>query len=156
MDRGDARRNRAGLERALADVLSRRTKLIDKMSRDLISDDEAMPLLDSLRAEKTRIDEELSVAAEDTNVIELHPQAVTRFKENIESLAAILADGEIPDAEIVGPFRELVAAVVVSPRKAGEPYDIQIKGYLSSLLDSDMSAIKVVAEERLELPTQGL
>ncbi|MGN6307349.1 MAG: recombinase family protein [Mesorhizobium sp.] len=152
----EARRNRVGIEKALADVLSRRGKLIDKMSRDLISDEEAEPLLHKLREEKASLEEELRLAGEETNVIELHPQAVTRFKENIENLAAILADGETPDADIVGPFRELVATVVVSPRERGGPYEIQIKGYLSTLLGADLSAMAMVAEEGFEPPTQGL
>lgn len=37
-----------------------------------------------------------------------------------------------------------------------QPYEINIKGYLSSLIDSELSVIKMVAEEGFEPPTQGL
>ncbi|PSJ51771.1 hypothetical protein C7I85_29205 [Mesorhizobium soli] len=46
--KSELRRNRTALEKALAEVLARRGKLIEKMSRDLISDEEAAPLLQSL------------------------------------------------------------------------------------------------------------
>ena len=151
----EARRNRQTSERALADLLERRKKLIDKMSRDLISDEEAEPLLAEMRLRKAELEVDLERAGEDTKVIELHPQAVTRFRENVEALADILSGGSLPDPDIVEPFRELVAAVIVQPRSAGEPYSIQIKGYLASLVP-DMSAVKVVAEEGLEPPTRGL
>lgn len=53
-------------------------------------------------------------------------------------------------------FRQLVAAVIVHPRGKGEPYTIQIKGYLSNPVDSALSAKSLVAEEGFEPPTQGL
>ena len=96
------------------------------------------------------------MAAEDTNVIELHPQAVARFRENIENLASIIGAGGTPDDDVSASFRELVAAVVVAPRSKGEQYTVQIQGFLSSLLPEGVSAIKMVAEEGVEPPTPGL
>ncbi len=52
--------------------------------------------------------------------------------------------------------RYIVAAVVINPTEKGQPYEINIKGYLSSLIDSELSVIKMVAEEGFEPPTQGL
>ena len=62
----------------------------------------------------------------------------------------------LPDVDIADTFRQLVESVVVSPRKADEEYEVRIRGYLRSLLDADMSAIAMVAEEGFEPPTQGL
>lgn len=153
----EARRNRSTTERSLQDVQSKLDRLIGKIAADLISDDEAKPLLASLRAEKERHAADLTSAGEDTNVIELHPQAVERFRENIENLAAILSQGDVaPDVELIGSFRELVAEVIVMPRHKGEEYTVQIKGYLSSLLGADLSAVTMVAKEGFEPPTQGL
>jgi hypothetical protein len=82
-----------------------------------------------------------------TNVIELHPQAVQRFKDNIEALAKILSDKDgLPDLEIAGTFRSLVESVVVEPRKAGEEYVVNIRGYLASLMGVEPSALLMVAE----------
>ena len=117
----------------------------------------AKPFLVSLRAEKERLTAELSSAGENTDTIKLHPQAVERFRENIENLAAILSQGDVaPDVETIGSFRELVAEVILMPRQKGEEYTIQIKGYLSSLLGADLSAVAMVAKEEFEPPTQGV
>jgi len=62
-------------------------------------------------------------------VIELHAQAVEPFGRNLEALADILvAKDALPDLELVGTFRSLVESVVVRPRKAGEQYEIDIRG----------------------------
>jgi site-specific DNA recombinase len=52
-------------------------------------------------------------------VIELHPQAVQRFKANVEALADILV---VKDAllELVGTFRSLVESVIVRPARTGK------------------------------------
>lgn len=63
---------------------------------------------------------------------------------------------DLPDINVTGTFHELVECVVVSPRKAGEEYEVKIRGYLSGLLGAYMSAIPVVAGEGLEPPTPGL
>jgi hypothetical protein len=56
-----------------------------------------------------------------TNVIELHPQAVQRFKENLEALADILVTKDaLPDLELVGTFRSLVESVLSPPGKPGK------------------------------------
>lgn len=119
----EARRSRGATSQKLAETQSKLDRLIGKIAADLISDDEAKPLLASLRAEKDRLNADLATAGEDTNVIELHPQAVERFRENIENLASILSQGDVaPDSELIGSFRELVAEVIVMPRHKGDEY----------------------------------
>jgi site-specific DNA recombinase len=83
-------------------------------------------------------------------VIELHPQAVQRFKENVEDLARILTDRDAaPDLALIGSFRSLVESVVVQPRKAGEEYEVGIRGHLAALLGMEtVSAIQMVAGGR--------
>ena len=90
-------------------------------------------------------------------MIELHPQAVQRFKANVEALADILVVKDaLPDLELVGTFRSLVESVIVRPRKAGEEYEVSIRGYLASPMGAGMSASVMVAREGLEPPTPGL
>ncbi len=91
------------------------------------------------------------------HLIELQPKALVRFKENIESLAKVLrsSDGSVP-SELGETFRQLVAAVVVEPTAAGEAYSVSLKAYLSSLMSSELSVIRLVAGEGLEPPTRGL
>jgi site-specific DNA recombinase len=114
-------------------------------------------ILAPARPELTRIEADLAIAQTHTNVVELHPQAVQRFRENIEALAKILSDKDcLPDLEISGTFRSLVESVVVQPRKAGEEYVVNIRGYLASLMGIEPSALLMVAGEGLEPPTPGL
>ena len=76
---------------------------------------------------------------------------------NLASISDILAENAAqPTPDLIGTFRALVESVVVSPHKAGEPYQVNIQGYLVSLMGIDQSALMVVAREGLEPPTPGL
>ena len=98
----------------------------------------------------TRLESEIATAETVTNVVELHPQAVQRFKENIEALTDILTTKEgLPDENLVGTFRSLVERVVVHPRNQGEEYSVSIRGYLASLMGVEMSAVPLVAGVRV-------
>jgi hypothetical protein len=45
-------------------------------------------------------------------------------------------------------FREVVSAVIVDLHQAGEKYQYEIKGWLSAIVDKELSAVLVVAEDR--------
>ncbi|MCJ9668507.1 MULTISPECIES: hypothetical protein [unclassified Neorhizobium] len=83
-------------------------------------------------------------------MIELQPKAVQRFREDIETLSQIVREngGEI-SPELALPFRQMVAAVVIEPRQPGEPYALNIKGYLSKLIGDEHSVIRLVAGARI-------
>ncbi len=156
--RSEAFRQRSTAQQALDDAKAAISKIIEKMSKDLIEDDEATALLRPLRAERDRQKAILESVEEPENVIELQPLAVQRFRQDIEDLAQIIReDGRQVSPKLAMPFRQMVAAVVVEPRKPGEPYRIAIKGFLSSLIGHDEhSVIRLVAGGRIELPTSGL
>ena len=93
------------------------------------------PLLNPLRSECKKIETELALAENHTNVIDLHPQAVQRFKDNVENLAAIItATDATLDLALVASFlcwrnrmeqvvdtsNELVR--IAPPASAGEPF----------------------------------
>lgn len=153
----EARRGRSTLERELAKAKAEIQRTVSSIAKGVITDDEAASILTPARLELARIEADLATAQTHTNVVELHPQAVQRFKDNIEALAKILSDRDgLPDLEIVGTFRSLVESVVVQPRKAGEEYVVNIRGYLASLMGVEPSALLMVAGEGLEPPTPGL
>lgn len=92
-----------------------------------------------------------------TNIIELRPKAVDKFREDIEALADILKSrGAEPTPELAIRFREVVSNVTVYPRLPGEEYRYEIKGWLTAIAGPELSAVLVVAEEGFEPPTQGL
>ena len=148
----EARRKRSTLDRDYAKSKSEIQRIVDSIMKGLITDDEAASLLEPARRDVARLEVEISTAESDTNVIELHPQAVRRFKENIEALAEILTTKNgFPDLDLISTFRSLVEGVTVHPRKAGDEYKVNIRGYLASLIGVEMSAVPMVAGERYRL-----
>lgn len=138
----EARRQRANLDKMHAKAKAEIERIVGAIAKGIISDDEAVRLLGPARAERERVEAELATAESFTNVVELHPQAVQRFKENIEELAAILTTPEAtPDLTLIGGFRSLVEAVIVQPRKAGEEYEVRIRGHLAALMGAEVSAL---------------
>jgi site-specific DNA recombinase len=151
-----ARRGRSMLEKQQANLKADIQRTVTSIAKGLITDDEAAAVLGPTRISLSRVQAELAAAQSNTNVIELHPQAVQRYKENVEQLARILSDKDAtPDLEIISTFRTLVESVVVQPRKAGEEYVVHIRGYLASLMGIEPSALAMVAGEGLEPPAQG-
>ena len=144
----DARRKRSTLDKDYAKCKSEIQRLVGSIAKGLITEDEAATLLATTRLELARIETQLTTADCRTNVIELHPQAVQRFKENLDSLAEVLKQDATPDLELTGAFRSLVDSVVVHPRKAGEEHEVSIQGYLASLMGAEMSAELMVARDR--------
>ena len=148
----DARKRRASLDRQHAKAKGEIQRIVGSIAKGIISDNEAADLLGPARTELSRIEAELATAETHTNVIELHPQAVQRFKENLEDLAEILTNRDaVPDLALTGGFRSLVETVIVQPRKAGEEYEVRIRGYLAALMGAGTSAVVMVARERYRL-----
>lgn len=152
-----ARRVRATLDRDHKAAKAEIQRIVSSIAKGLITDGEAADLLGPAREQLGRIESSLAMADSDTTVVDLHPQAVQRYKDNLESLAAVLArKGDTLDLDVVSTFRALVQSVVVRPRTAGEQYTVNITGYLASLMGLNPSALMVVAREGLEPPTPGL
>jgi site-specific DNA recombinase len=153
----EARRKRSTLDSDYAKAKLEIQRVVGSIAKGLITEEEAGSLLSTARLEIARLESELATADTTTNVIELHPQAVQRFKENLEALADILVTKDaLPDPELIGTFRSLVESVIVNPRKAREEYEVSIRGYLASLMGAEVSALAMVAGEGLEPPTPGL
>jgi hypothetical protein len=145
----EARRVRGTLDRECTKAKAEIQRIVSSIAKGLITDDEAAELLGPAREQLARIDSNLAVADTDTTVVDLHPQAVQRFKDNLENLAAVVArKGDTLDFAVVSTFRALVESVVVRPRKAGEKYTVNIRGHLASLMGLNQSALMVVARER--------
>ncbi|MCX5495423.1 recombinase family protein [Kaistia dalseonensis] len=149
-----ARNRRAGIERRIADAGSALARLVDAVADGMLTKEDVADRTAALRQQKREAEAELALAAEPTKVVELHPQAIRRFAENIQTLGDVLTARGQPDQAMIAQFRQLVESVVVSPRKAGEPYEVWPMGHLAALMG--LSAELVVAEEGLEPPTRGL
>lgn len=153
----EARRTRGKLDRERAKARAEIQRIVSSIAKGLITDAEAAELLGPAREQLGQIEASLAVADQDTTVVDLHPQAVQRFKNNLDNLAVEVArKGDTLDLDVMTTFRALVESVVVRPRKAGDEYTVNIRGYLASLMGLNPSALVVVAREGLEPPTPGL
>ncbi len=104
---GEARRKRSTLDRDYAKSKSEIQRIVSSIAKGLITDDEATSLLDAARREIARLESKLAATDSTTSVIELHPQAVQLFKDNVEALADILVTKDaLPDVELIGTFFE--------------------------------------------------
>ncbi|WP_246252518.1 recombinase family protein [Allomesorhizobium camelthorni] len=130
----DARRDRAQAQAQakLTDAEARIQRLVSMAGKGLISEAEVSTEISQLRAQRDRWRAAVELAGSDTNVIEFRPQAVDRFRLNLEELATVLVEKyALPNLAITSTFRELVESVVISPRKAGDEYEVRIRGHLS-------------------------
>ena len=87
----EARRRRSTLDSDHAKAKAEIQRAVTSIAKGSITDAEAAPILESARRDIARLEGELATANGNTNVVELHPQAVQRFKDNIEALTEILA-----------------------------------------------------------------
>jgi hypothetical protein len=103
---------------------------VSSIAKGLITDIEAASLLGPARRELAQIEAELATAETDTNVIELHaPAGRGTVQAEVEGFGRYSRrKRRLPDLELVGTFRSLVESVVVRPRKAGEQYEVNIRG----------------------------
>lgn len=151
------RNSRGSKETALAEVQERIARLLDQVSRGTIDEEDVRAILPGLKAERENLKADLSREPEPTNVIELRPRAIEKFRKDLEELAEILKNrGAEPSVEIARVFRKIVSSVIVYPRAPGEAYSYEIKGWLSGIAGKELSAVLMVAEEGFEPPTQGL
>ena len=153
----ERRGSRASKEAQLADAQARIARLVDQISRGQIDEEDVAAIMPKLRAERDRLKADLGKDDEPSNVIFMKPKAIERYRFVIENLAEILQDKDktLP-AEVGTMLREVVTGIVVHPRKPGAEYRYEIRGSLSSIAGPELSAVEVVAEGRIELPTSGL
>ncbi len=152
-----AARERAGIERRIADLNGQCDRLMQALKRGTLPIEKVEEEYLPLDAERKRLKAELE-RVEDVPVVELHPQAVTRYRQAVETLAARLSDLDSRvDVEAIAAFRALVDRVVVHDRPGGG-VEAEVIGHLAALIgrDAEIWGGRVVAEEGFEPPTHGL
>ena len=134
-----SRRDRTKLEGQLASTSRAIASLVDAIADGTLTKDEVGPRLERERAEKARVSTLLASIDEDRNVVELHPTALARFRDNVATLKTMTDGGVIGmGTEAASLFRELVHSVEVAPRAASEPYRVELKGHLSAVLGGEV------------------
>ena len=83
--------------------------------------------------------------------VDLHPAAVTAYKDALDRLSDLLCQqSELSDDAAKLPVHDLVHSVIVHPVSSGEPMKVEIIGQLSALT-GDRPALVMVAGARNRL-----
>ena len=138
-----ARRDRSRAEARLAEVdreLKRGVRLLleGKVPAEAVGEE-----LKALEREKADLSALIAQADQDAPVVTLHPQAVERYRADIEAL-----DAALPSAVATGAadaLRSLVERVVVQPTPVGTPVEVEIVGRLSLLIGHDVFPSRRIA-----------
>ncbi len=120
------------LARQLQSVRSSLERLVDALANGLATADTVRDKILSQENERERLCRELESIPSKINVVELHPAAVTRYIQHIETLSENVAKGEVGD-EDRNSLRQLVDRIIVYPTEPGH-LDLQVMGKLSALL----------------------
>ncbi len=156
-DADKATRERATVEKRLADVERQTDRLVQALARGTIPVEIIEKQLTPLQDEKRDLEARLAVSPAPP-AIELHPVAVVRYREALENLSEHLNKIDPrEDAEIHEVFRELVDSIVVHDTPGGG-VNVEVVGHIAALVGKDAEnwGGALVAEEGLEPPTRGL
>lgn len=154
--RADARRNTAQLERRIGEMEREADRMVDMFAKGLLSDRRSGERLQALSNDIDAAKAELARAQEEEppeNVVALHPEAVARYRAEVETLAEGLRDGQNL-TQLASSVRALLTAVLVMETPAGSPVKVSVQGRLAALMGApvyptaELSGRAVVAEVR--------
>lgn len=104
--------------------------------------------------------------ADDSPIIEIHPNALNDYKRAVTDLAATIRSAEEPyKAEAINLIRSLIDHIEVHPTDNKHKTRVEVFGFLEAIKNlaglpsgeaSAHCTVKMVAEEGLEPPTRGL
>lgn len=153
-----ATRDRSRVERRLSDVKASMGRIVDAIASGALTAEEARSRLDPLRAEVPDLEARLAAADASLHVVELHPQAVNRYRREIDAIHATLS-AMAKEPGVAQELRDQIAAlvdhVVVYPAPAGH-IDVEVMGRLAALTGAPvqpsgrLSFFGVVAEARID------
>lgn len=128
----DNRRERAKLEKRLADATSRISRLVAAISSGAAEFDEIKDAMQKARSEREAAAEHLQdIDAEP--VIALHPTIAADYRRNVDDLNAQLADPYTRD-EAIPSLRKMIDRIVLTPASIGRGVAISLEGRLAAML----------------------
>lgn len=132
-----ARRN--SIERRLAQARREIDRMVDAVAKGLLEDSEVAARIPALREERKRLETELAGADTPPNVVALHPATVQRYREQVENLSRTLNNHMLEgDQGPANAFRSLVSSIIVHPKREDGTFEIEVKGKLAALLQTDV------------------
>jgi DNA invertase Pin-like site-specific DNA recombinase len=124
----DRVKNRGQIERRLANATAELERIVLHLSKDIVKVETVAARIKDLEAEKIDLATKLANSAP-PDVVTLHPGAVARYREQLESLSEGLENLGYGDcSDLSAAFRNLVASVTVAP-----DYSLEIAGRLEAV-----------------------
>jgi site-specific DNA recombinase len=178
----EAVNRRSALERKIAVQQREIDRIVDAVAKGLMEAEEIGDRIKLAKVVRNQLKEELASVDPVDNVVTLHPAALKRFKDQmLELREALGGDFTSHDVRGAAALRSIVRSVTVfrDENKRGGAR-VEVQGHLNALLkfnpggifvsepatrtgslvrvlaEPSLSGGKVVAEEGLEPPTQGL
>jgi site-specific DNA recombinase len=156
---------RPQLERKRDRFESERQRAIDMVIKGVIGEQDARIRITELKAQVLQAIAQLASLEQAPKIVALHPATLDRYIETVDRIAAVLADyaqAEDDRGSLIRDFRALVHSVTIHPNTPRNGFQVEVKGKLAALIGGEAfpqlkySGGRVVAEEGLEPPTQGL
>lgn len=144
-------RERASIERRLADVTGQMDRLMQALTRGILPVEAIEAQYKPLQEEQAQITAKLEGMAH-SPVIELHPQAAEQYRRSIDQLAERMAElDDKLDAQAMTSFRELIDSVVIHDLDNGG-VEVEVIGRIAALLGKDAEKLggRMVAGDRLQ------
>jgi site-specific DNA recombinase len=129
---GSNARVRAKDEIRLANIRAQMARIVDMLAEGGAAFADMRGKMEALEQERREIEARRAEASEKKVVVALHPQALRRFREALDTLSEALSTDQ-PLANQA--FRDLVAKVIVHPTPPGDEPKVEIIGKLAALLD---------------------
>ena len=131
------RRIRSDFARRLADVIAREKRIVTLLEEGAGEAKPLMARLAELTQERQELETKLGVIDAGEPVVELHPQAATRYRDVVKDLGEALKGTSDASRKAVAAFRALVTKIVIIPGKPRQPVTLEIYGDLAALLSPD-------------------
>jgi len=136
-DQERARAERDEIDRRLTEIHAAQLRLASALEKGTMPEHILIPKMQALESERVGLQERRAIADRDVKVVDLHPAAIARYRQAIETLQANLQNGAMtPESRIA--FRNLVESISVYETPARAPYKFRINGRLGALLGIDL------------------
>lgn len=147
-----ARKDRDGIRKKLSEIEGSIMRLVDALERGSMPEDIITARLKALEAERVALKDRDALAEQDTNIVDMHPQAIERFRAAVDRLDRDMAENTTPDDEDRRTLRHMLERVDVMPTKKRAPVEVAFHGRLMALLGVDgpvprRTVEQIVAEE---------
>lgn len=140
-------KDRARLERDLAEVGRRADRLVDQVAEGFLSGAAVQGKLQQLEARRAELTAELAAAADAGDVVRLHPGTAGQYRKLVDQLQGAIGDMTAATGDdLIDRAREnarqalraLVTKVVITPLAERGRYDVVLEGDLAPLLQPQL------------------